>query len=196
MKRLDLVVGCNGAGKSTFVEHVLLPILPRSRFINADVIALEQWPHDPVSHSYEAARIAEAIRDEMITRGRSLIAETVFSHPSKLALIRRAFASDYFVALHVLMIPEDLAVARVAHRVQAGGHHVPEDKIRGRYRRLWDHVDTALDLVDEATVYDNSSNVTGLRVVARTYGGTMLEAPDWPSWTPVPLARRGAGTVN
>ncbi len=40
MKRLDLVVGSNGAGKSTFVELTLAPLLPRSVFVNADEIVV------------------------------------------------------------------------------------------------------------------------------------------------------------
>lgn len=190
MRRLDLVVGCNGAGKSTFVQYVLSPIVPGSVFVNADVIALERWPHDPVGHSYDAARIAEQTRTQLIALGESFIAETVFSHSSKIALIGEAIAAGYFVALHVLMIPEELAVARVAQRVDAGGHHVPEDKIRGRYQRLWDNVATAIDLADEATVYDNSSNTVGPRTVARMSGGFTIDNPAWPQWAPKALTAR------
>lgn len=190
MRRLDLVVGCNGAGKSTFVQYVLAPIVPGSVFVNADVIALERWPHDPVGHSYDAARIAERTRTQLIKLGESFIAETVFSHPSKISLIGEAIAADYFVALHVLMIPEDLAVARVAQRVEAGGHYVPEDKIRGRYQRLWGNVATAIDLADEATVYDNSSNTAGPRAVARMTAGIIFDTPAWPRWAPKALTTR------
>lgn len=52
-----------------------------------------------------------------------VIAETLFSHPSTLDLIDRAQAAGYRVALHVLLIPEDLAVHRIAHR-GAGPHAV------------------------------------------------------------------------
>lgn len=60
----------------------------------------------------------------------------VFSHPSKLELIDEARTHEYTVVLHVVMIPEELAVQRVRYRVRAGGHDVPEDKIRQRYRRI------------------------------------------------------------
>ncbi len=39
------------------------------------------------------------------------IAETVFSHPSKLDLIDHAYAAGFTVFLHVMLVPEDLAVA-------------------------------------------------------------------------------------
>src|SRR6516225_7729902 len=156
MKRLDLVVGPNGAGKSTFVELTLAPLLPGSVFVNADEIARQRWPDDPASHAYDAARVAADTRAKLIELGRSFIAETVFSHPSKLDLIRIARGGGFTVVLHVLLVPEDLAVERVKHRVRAGGHDVPETKIRERYQRLWALVADAIALSDSASVYDNS----------------------------------------
>lgn len=189
MKRLDLVVGCNGAGKSTFVELTLSPLLPGSPFVNADEIAKRRWPEDPAPHSYEAALVAAETRTRLIELGESFIAETVFSHPSKLELIDDAQAAGYTVILHCILIPEELAVQRVRHRVQAGGHHVPEAKIRERYQRLWDLVSTAAMRVDSATFYDNST-VKGPRIVAQIAGGFVVGSPVWPKWTPATLDSR------
>ncbi len=183
MKRLDLVVGPNGAGKSTFVELTLAPLLPGSAFVNADEIAKQRWPEDPASHSYEAARVAAATRGKLIELGTSFIAETVFSHPSKLELIEDARAAAYTIVLHVLLIPEDLAVERVRLRVSAGGHDVPENKIRERYQRLWGLVATALIRCDSASVYDNSE-LQGPRIVAQVNDGFCVGSPTWPAWTP------------
>ncbi len=189
MKRLDLVVGCNGAGKSTFVELTLSPLLPGSPFVNADEIAKRRWPADPAPHSYEAALVAAETRTKLIELGESFIAETVFSHPSKLELVDDAQAAGYTVILHCILIPEELAVQRVHHRVQAGGHHVPETKIRERYQRLWDLVAIAATRVDSATFYDNSA-VTGPRIVAQIAGGFVVGSPIWPTWTPPTLNAR------
>src|ERR1700730_5191763 len=137
MNRLDLVVGPNGAGKSTFIAFTLSPLLPGRLVVNADEIARKRWPEDPASHAYDAARVAADTRARLIELGQSLIAETVFSHPSKLDLIRTARGAGFTVVVHALLVPEDLAVERVRYRVRAGGHDVPETKIRQRYRRLW-----------------------------------------------------------
>ncbi|MCX5043498.1 zeta toxin family protein [Aldersonia sp. NBC_00410] len=186
MKRLDLVVGCNGAGKSTFVALTLAPLLPGCAFVNADEIAKKRWPTDTAAHSYDAARIAAETRIRLIGSGRSFIAETVFSHPSKLELVAQAHEHGYTVALHALIVPEDLAVERVRYRVQAGGHPVPEDKIRQRYHRLWALVANAILCCDCATVYDNSS-ATGPRIVAQFNDGDVVGAAVWPAWTPPDL---------
>ena len=186
MNRLDLVAGPNGAGKSTFVELTLAPLLPGSLFVNADEIAKQRWPQNPSAHAYQAALIAARTRQRLIELGRSFIAETVFSHPSKLELIDTAHAAGYTVVAHVLLIPEQLAVRRVAYRVQAGGHPVPENKIRERYHRLWALVADAITRCEQATVYDNSG-INGPRIVAQMTQGFIVGSPTWPHWTPAPL---------
>lgn len=189
MHRIDLVVGPNGAGKSTFVALTLARHLPGSVFVNADEIAAQRWPEDPSSHAYDAAQLAADTRSKLIEMGRPFIAETVFSHPSKLGLIRAAHAASYTVVLHALLVPEDLAVERVRHRVQAGGHDVPEAKIRERYGRLWALVARAIGHSDSATIYDNS-RLAGPRIVAQMSAGDILGSPSWPAWAPEPLRSR------
>jgi predicted ABC-type ATPase len=189
MKRLDLVVGPNGGGKSTFVELTLAPLLPRSVVVNADEIARQRWPSDTASHAYEAARIAAETRSRLIRLGRPFIAETVFSHPSKLELVRDAHAANYVVVLHLLLITKELAVQRVKYRVRAGGHDVPETKIRERYRRLWALVADAIAQSDTATVYDNA-DIEGPQIVAQMSGGGIVGSPTWPTWTPEALRSR------
>lgn len=193
MRRLDLVVGSNGAGKSTFIELTLAPLLPDAAVVNADEIARHRWPDSPAEHSYAAARIAADTRVKLIELGESFIAETVFSHPSKLELIDTAHSAGYIVVLHAVLIPEELAVHRVRHRVAAGGHDVPEDKIRDRYRRLWDLVTVAAARADSATFYDNSA-ARGPRIVARLAEGFAVGSVAWPTWAPSALTTRWSGS--
>ncbi|MDD7814517.1 zeta toxin family protein [Mycobacterium sp. CSUR Q5927] len=189
MRRLDLIVGPNGAGKSTFVALTLAPLLPGAPFVNADEIAKSRWPDEVAARAYDAARVAAQTRMALIEQGRSFIAETVFSHESKLDLIATALAHDYTVVLHAVLIPEALAVQRVRYRVAAGGHAVPEEKIRDRYHRLWPLVAEAIKMADVATVYDNSRAV-GPRVVAQFAGGAEIGELAWPAWAPEALINR------
>ena len=186
--RLDLVVGSNGAGKTTFVRKVLIRSLPpETAFVNADEIAARRWPDDPEGRSYDAARIAADTRQALLHDRRPFVAETVFSHPSKLDLVAAVRAAGFAVALHVILVPEDLTVARVEHRVASGGHAVPEDKIRQRYRRLWTLVRQAIDATETATVYDNSAHA-GPWIVAQLVSGVPVGAVRWPLWSPPELA--------
>jgi predicted ABC-type ATPase len=181
---LHLIVGPNGAGKTTFFERLLSPIthLP---FINADIIARHHWPNDTEGHAYEAARLAAQAREKAITKGLSFVAETVFSHPSKLDLIARAQDAGYLVHLHVVLVPEELSVMRVRLRAEQGGHGVPEEKIRARYHRLWGLVTQAIVRADEATVYDNSNARRPFRKVAQLEGGRVIVPPRLPDWSPL-----------
>lgn len=183
---LYLLAGPNGAGKSTFHARVLAPVthLP---FVNADEIAHARWPGDESAHAYEASRAAAEQRADLLARRESFVTETVFSHESKLTLVESAIAAGYLVSLHVIAIPVDLTVARVAHRVDGGGHSVPEEKVRERFSRLWPLVRTAIGIVDRAQVYDNSKARTPFRTVARFDRGQLVGPAEWPSWIPVSL---------
>jgi predicted ABC-type ATPase len=183
---LHLVVGANGSGKSTLVERVIAPVV-KLEFINADAIAARLWPGDEERHAYEASDLAAERRAELIATRTSFVTETVFSHPSKLELIAKAQRTGFLVLLRVVVIPEDLAVVRVAERVNVGGHSVPEEKIRSRYRRLWAHVVGAVRMCEEAAIYDNSRAATPFRVVAQFRGGKCIQSGAWPAWIPPEL---------
>lgn len=180
---LHVLAGPNGAGKTTFVNQVLVPET-HLRFVSAGVIAAERWPDEAAEHSYDAAQFAAAERAELIAARTSFITETVFSHPSKLSLLREADRAGYRISLHVVLIPGELAVARVAERVRRGGHTVPEDKIRSRYARLWAYVRQALHLAHEAQVYDNSDASTPYRPIATYRNGRAVVPASWPDWAP------------
>jgi len=178
---LHLMVGPNGAGKTTLFEQVIGPVTGLE-FVNADRIAAEQWPGSESQHAYEAAKLAAARRDELISARGSFATETVFSHPSKLEMLERARAAGYRTYLHVLLVPKALAVARVRNRVQNGGHDVPGHKVEERFDRLWPLVAGAIVIADEATAYDSSRG--SFAVVARYSSGQLVGTPRWPAWTP------------
>jgi predicted ABC-type ATPase len=183
---LHLIAGPNGAGKSTLHDRVIGPV-SNLEFVNADLIAAHEWPDDAAAHAYDASRIAAERRDELLSARTSFVTETVFSHASKVDLVKAAVEAGYLVHLHVVLVPEELAVARVINRVANNGHDVPEEKVRSRYARLWSLVAEAIALVDEATVYDNSSASQPFRVVASFHRGVAVSKPAWPRWTPKDL---------
>lgn len=88
------------------------------------------------------------------------------------------------------MVPVDLSVQRVADRVRAGGHSVPEDKIRQRHARLWALVADAIRVCDVADVLDNSSARLPFRMCATYVHGSLAGPSAWPPWTPTALSSR------
>ena len=181
---LLVVAGPNGAGKSTFIERALPANL---EVVSADLIAAQRWPGSESSHAYEAAALADERRDDLISQRRSFVAETVFSHASKTELVRQAARCGYLVAIHAILVPEDLAVARVLCRVENGGYGVPEEKVRSRFQRLWTHLAVAIGVSAEAHLYDNSSARVPFRRIASFQNGKPTGDIRWPDWTPSAL---------
>jgi len=180
---LILLVGPNGSGKSTLYETRVAPRLAVP-FINADIIQRDELNDRDLKIAYEAARMAEKRRRELMDRRKSFATETVFSHPSKLDLIKGAKASGYrTLILHISVESPDLSVARVAERVKEGGHDVPEDKIRSRYDRNGQLIRQAVLLADGAHIYDNSSlNTPPVRVLSFVGGELSYVAENLPQW--------------
>ncbi len=70
---LWVVVGGNGAGKSTFHRLMLAPLgLP---FVNADDIARECFAEDAEMRAYDAARLAADLRADFLVRRESFCYE-------------------------------------------------------------------------------------------------------------------------
>ena len=184
---LHLIAGPNGAGKTTFFREAL--VSTNLEFVNADAIAAKHWPSSETAHAYDASRLAAQRRDDLMRNGRSFVTETVFSHASKVELVRRATRDGYRVNLYVILVPEDLAVVRVRLRAAKGGHDVPVAKIRERYRRLWTHVLEAITIAAHARVYDNSITRSSFTPVATFRHGTLTQKPRWPRWAPLELRR-------
>lgn len=142
------------------------------------------WCH----HALAADEAAETARDELLALGESFIAETVASHESKVDLVHRAREAGYFVHLVVVAVPEEYSVERVLARVAAGGHDVPEENIRSRWRRLWDNVVAMIELADSGEVFDNTG--PGPVTIATFVTGDIVGAPRWPHRIPEVLAVR------
>ena len=185
---LYVIAGPNGAGKSTFFTEVLEPAT-HLQFVNADRIAERRWPGDEFAHAYDASEAAAAERARRIEARESFVTETVFSHPSKIELLRAAIAAGYLVSLEVIAVPVELAVARVRSRVAIGGHDVPETKVREPHARLWTHVAKTIAIVQEAHVYANTSAADAFRLVATFRFGHLVGDPDWPTWMPEEIRR-------
>lgn len=182
-KQLWVLAGGNGSGKSTFYRTSLLA-RQGVLFLNADLIARSINADSPETVSYNAASVAQKIREEFLTQGISFCFETVFSHPSKIDFIAKAKALGYYVVLiYIHLENSSLNEARVSQRVSEGGHNVPSDKIKSRLPRTIQNVTIAIPLADEVRLLDNSSREHPFRQIALVRKGRRIEtAEPLPSW--------------
>lgn len=135
MKKIIIIAGPNGAGKTTFARDFLPAEAQTLRFINADLIAAGLAPFNPESASFKSGRLMLEEIDECVDAGKSFAFETTLSGLIYLKKIAVWQALGYQVKLWFLCLPsDDIAVARVARRVVQGGHNIPEDVIRRRFK--------------------------------------------------------------
>lgn len=135
MKRLYIIAGCNGAGKTTASYTILPEILDCKEFVNADEIAKGISPFQPEKAGIEAGRMMLIRIKKLLQSGENFAFETTLSTRSYVNLIQRAKDLNYQVTcLFFFLDSEELAISRVSTRVKEGGHNIPEDVIRRRYK--------------------------------------------------------------
>ena len=147
LPEIIVFAGPNGSGKSTVTQYA--KVIPP--YINADEIKRANNCSD-----LEAAQIAETLREKCIEKNISFTFETVLSTPRNLNLLKRAKEKGYFIrCIYVLTVNPDINVLRVKTREKAGGHGVPEDKIRTRYQKALALIPELIPVCDVLHIYDN-----------------------------------------
>lgn len=157
-KNLFIISGCNGAGKTTASYTVLPEILDCKEFVNADEIARGLSPFNPESVAIEAGRLMLQRIEDLLAKDETFSIETTLATKSYISLVRRAQAKGYRVSvLFFWLKTPELAIQRVAERVQKGGHNIPEDIIRRRYvAGISNLFRMYMQVVDYWSIHDNS----------------------------------------
>jgi predicted ABC-type ATPase len=134
-KKIIIIAGPNGAGKTTFAKNFLPKEAQTLRFINADLIAYGLAPFNPETASFKAARLMLNELDECTQNGVSFAFETTLSGIHYLQRIEGWNNLGYVVKLWFISLSSpELAISRVSERVAQGGHNIPENVIRRRFK--------------------------------------------------------------
>ena len=73
-------------------------------------------------------------------------------------LLKKANEQGYFIrCIYVLTADVNINIFRVESREAVGGHGVPEDKIRLRYKKALNLIPQLVKVCDVMHIYDNSS---------------------------------------
>jgi predicted ABC-type ATPase len=136
MPNLYIIAGCNGAGKTTASLTVLPEMLHCKEFVNADNIAAGLSPFNPESVAIEAGRLMLSRIHELMRLGVDFAFETTLATRTYVALIKTARQIGYKVTLLFIWLDSpEMAMQRVADRVNKGGHDIPKEVIERRYFR-------------------------------------------------------------
>lgn len=134
MPNLYIISGCNGAGKTTASYSLLPEMLNCSQFVNSDEFAKSLSPFDPGHASISASKFMIKKIIYLFKRQEDFAIETTLATRTLLKTIRLAQKNGYKVTiLYLWLNSPELALSRVAARVDAGGHNIPKDTITRRY---------------------------------------------------------------
>lgn len=174
-----LVAGANGAGKSTLTAGNPETFSPTS-LLDPDsfVRPLSPSTGSPIAAGREVLRLAK----KYLERGENFTIETTLSGRNYLEMMLRARTLGFEVVL-IYIGTEDVGInlSRIEQRVLGGGHDVPENDVRRRYKRSLDHLPVAVQRADHTLLFDNSAD-SGYRPV----GVLSLSSVQWfeplPTW--------------
>lgn len=158
-RHLYIISGCNGAGKTTASYTVLPELLKCKEFVNADELARGLSPFNPESVAIEAGKLMLRRINQLLQEEENFSIETTLATRSYANLVKEAHRHDYKVhLLYFWLSSPELAILRVAQRVSNGGHNIPEEVIRRRYRLGMENLSKIfIPIVDDWYLYDNSN---------------------------------------
>jgi predicted ABC-type ATPase len=157
-KKLYIISGCNGAGKTTASFNILPDILNCKEFVNADEIARGLSPFRPEKVSIEAGRLMIKRIDELINLNQDFSFETTLSTKSFINTIEKAKSKGYYITLIFFWLESvELAKERVQKRVIEGGHNIEPNVIERRYKAgIKNLFQMYSNKVDSLLIFDNS----------------------------------------
>jgi len=158
MANLYIISGCNGAGKTTASYSVLPDMLNCKEFVNADEIAKGLSPFQPDKVALESGRIMLSRIKDLLNHNEDFAFETTLATKTYTQFIREAQSKGYFVTLvYFWLNSPELAIERVKTRVISGGHDIPIETIRRRYKSGIENLSKLyIPICDYWMIIDNS----------------------------------------
>ncbi|HEV2613327.1 MAG TPA: zeta toxin family protein [Gammaproteobacteria bacterium] len=180
-KNLFLIAGPNGAGKTTS-SFPMLKKFSIDEYVNADAIAYGLSPLQYDTVAIKSGRLMLERIHYLLEQNKSFAFETTLASRSFVNLIQQAKKQNYNVSLIFLWLDNvELALERVEHRVEAGGHDIPRKTVIRRYEKgLKNFFDLYAPIVDRWSFYDNSRSSPNL--IAEKLHGALLDVHNTKLW--------------
>jgi predicted ABC-type ATPase len=177
--RLTVIAGANGSGKTTLtrlnqIDFREFPLL------DPDAISKALHPTAPGTSAVAAARKVLNSARQHIEKGESFAVETTLSGQGYLQMMLDTRARGFEIVLVYIGTERvEINVARIRDRVLAGGHDVPEEDVRRRYKRSFENLPTAIQRADHTILFDNSTDYRLVAVLGPPGNQWFDPIPDW-----------------
>ncbi len=158
--RLYVLAGVNGAGKSSIGGAMIRA--SGADYYNPDEAAKSLIAANPgleqVKANAAAWRQGKRLLERAVAERLDFAFETTLGGGTMTRILSDAAAAGFEVRIfYVGLASPELHIERVRQRVRAGGHDIPEDDIRRRWRHSRMNLVRLLPALTELRVYDNSA---------------------------------------
>jgi predicted ABC-type ATPase len=158
--QIHVLAGVNGAGKSSIIGATIRD--KGGEYYNPDEAAREIMAANPGLSQGEANAAAwkkgRELLERAIDQGLDFNFETTLGGNTMPALLAKAAERGTEVRVfYVGLGSPEAHIERVRERVRAGGHDIPEEDIRRRYKHSLINLVKLLPVLTELRVYDNSA---------------------------------------
>ena len=204
---LLVLAGVNGAGKSSIGGNVMLRAAGMAWF-NPDTYTrlLTQGGLDLDQANAQAWQHGVDLLDQALAAGQSHAFETTLGGATMTQRIAQASSTHDVLIWYCGLSSPEQHIARVVIRVAAGGHAIPEAKIRERWVHAPLNLIGLMPCLSELRVFDNSADampgqpvddprpVLHLRAGAVQFPTTLADLERTPAWAkPIVKASRDLG---
>ena len=173
-RNVYIIAGPNGSGKTTFAKKFLPDYVKCPNFINADLIAQGLSPFSPPSAAIKAGKLVLSQIHEFANSGVDFAFESTLSGKLYVNLFRKLKIKGYKIHLFFLWIPNvGLSIARIKDRVAEGGHNVPAQDVKRRFKRsICNFFKLYKPLSDSWMLFNNAGRIP--KLIAKVNNGKTI----------------------
>lgn len=196
---ITVIAGVNGAGKSSVVGEFLRS--QNGAYFNPDEVTRSLMLSDPrltLAEANSQAWLLGVLQlERAIESDDDYILETTLGGDTIFKKLKVAMANGIAVRLIFCGLESvALHIERVNARVAKGGHAIPEEKIRQRWKQSRYHLCQLISVCDAVVVYDNSLPLNAIgqpqpvRLFVQQHGQFIQPPPNSaPNWAkPIVMA--------